>query len=157
MSRMRKAKRHALSSVRSECRFVQPEVRGLYREGVRRYGFHGLSYEYIAGALAERIPDIAPGRVVVAHRGSGVSICALAGGRSAKIRARVPHRLHCLGFLLDGAANQAGGPLLTRADSPRPAYVILTWEGRFQCHCERSEAIQRLVRGTPWIASLRSQ
>jgi acetate kinase len=61
-------------------RFAIPEA--LYREGVRRYGFHGLSYEFIAGALTERAPGIALGRVVVAHLGSGASICALAGGRS---------------------------------------------------------------------------
>jgi acetate kinase len=41
-----------------------------------------LSYEYIAGALAEQVPEIALGRVVVAHLGSGASMCALAGGRS---------------------------------------------------------------------------
>ncbi len=217
-------------------RFAIPDE--LYREGVRRYGFHGLSYEYIAGALAERVPEIALGRVVVAHLGSGASMCALAGGRSvdssmgftaldglpmgtrsgsldagvilwlqqqkgwsvdrverflyadcglkglsgvsndmrtllaseaplarltveyfvyhvartagalaasmggidgfvftagigersAEIRARVLRRLHWLGFSLDEAANQAGGPLLTRADSERPAYVIPTDE-----------------------------
>jgi acetate kinase len=61
-------------------RFAIPDA--LYREGVRRYGFHGLSYEYIAGALAEQAPEIALGRVVVAHLGSGASMCALAGGRS---------------------------------------------------------------------------
>ena len=61
-------------------RFAIPDE--LYREGVRRYGFHGLSYEYIAGALAEQAPDIALRRVVVAHLGSGASMCALAGGRS---------------------------------------------------------------------------
>jgi len=217
-------------------RFAIPDA--LYREGVRRYGFHGLSYEYIAGALAERVPEISLGRVVVAHLGSGASMCALAGGRSVdssmgftaldglpmgtrpgsidagvilwlqqqkgwdidrverflyaecglkglsgvsndmrtllasdaplaklaveyfvyhvartagalaaamggidgmvftagigerspEIRARVLHRLHWLGFSLDEAANQTGGPLLTRADSALPAYVILTDE-----------------------------
>ena len=61
-------------------RFAIPDA--LYHEGVRRYGFHGLSYEYIAGAMAERMPEIALGRVVVAHLGSGASMCALAGGRS---------------------------------------------------------------------------
>jgi acetate kinase len=61
-------------------RFAIPD--SLYREGVRRYGFHGLSYEYIAEALAEQAPEIALGRVVVAHLGSGASMCALAGGRS---------------------------------------------------------------------------
>ena len=60
--------------------FAIPDA--LYREGVRRYGFHGLSYEYIAAALAESAPGIALGRVVVAHLGSGASMCALAGGRS---------------------------------------------------------------------------
>jgi acetate kinase len=55
-----------------------------YTEGVRRYGFHGLSYEYIAGRLAELAPAIARGRVIVAHLGSGASMCALAGGRSVE-------------------------------------------------------------------------
>ena len=54
----------------------------LYREGVRRYGFHGLSYEYIARALPRVAPEIAQGRVVVAHLGSGASMCAMKGGRS---------------------------------------------------------------------------
>jgi acetate kinase len=217
-------------------RFAIPDE--LYREGVRRYGFHGLSYEYIAGALAARAPDIALGRVVVAHLGSGASMCGLAGGRSIdssmgftaldglpmgtrsgsldagvilwlqqqkgwsvervehflyadcglkglsgvsndmrtllaseaplaklaveyfvyhvartagalaaamggidgmvftagigerspEIRARVLHRLRWLGFSIDEAANQAGGPLLTRADSALPAYAIPTDE-----------------------------
>jgi acetate kinase len=49
---------------------------------VRRYGFHGLSYEYIAATLPEAAPEIAGGRVVVAHLGSGASLCALRGGRS---------------------------------------------------------------------------
>src|SRR5271166_6525936 len=53
-----------------------------YSEGVRRYGFHGLSYEYIAGRLPEVVPEIASGRVIVAHLGNGASMCALAGGRS---------------------------------------------------------------------------
>jgi acetate kinase len=217
-------------------RFAIPDA--LYREGVRHYGFHGLSYEYIAGALAEQVPEIALRRVVVAHLGSGASMCALAGGRSmdssmgftaldglpmgtrpgsldagaiiwlqrqkvwtvdrvehflyadcglkglsgvsndmrtllaceaplarlaveyfvyhvartaaalaasmggidglvftagigersTEIRARVLRRLRWLGFSLDEAANQAGGPLLTRAHSERAAYVIATDE-----------------------------
>src|SRR3954462_13291416 len=53
-----------------------------YAEGVRRYGFHGLSYEYIASRLPEVAPQIASGRIIVAHLGSGASMCALAGGRS---------------------------------------------------------------------------
>ena len=53
-----------------------------YERGVRRYGFHGLSYEYIAAILPTVAPEIASGRVVVAHLGSGASMCALRDGRS---------------------------------------------------------------------------
>jgi acetate kinase len=53
-----------------------------YEEGVRRYGFHGLSYEYIASQLPKIAPDIAKGRVVVAHLGSGASMCAIQRGKS---------------------------------------------------------------------------
>ena len=59
---------------------------GLPREyadaGVRRYGFHGLSYEYVSGRLAEIAPALSAGRVVIAHLGNGASLCALRGGRS---------------------------------------------------------------------------
>ena len=55
-----------------------------YAEGVRRYGFHGLSYEYIATRLPQVAPEIASARVIVAHLGSGASMCALAGGRSVE-------------------------------------------------------------------------
>src|SRR5215469_10497330 len=48
-----------------------------YEEGIRRYGFHGLSYEYIASVLPQRAPEIANGRVVVAHLGNGCSACAM--------------------------------------------------------------------------------
>ncbi len=58
--------------------------RRLHDEGVRRYGFHGLSYEYIAGRLPDVAPEIASGRVIVAHLGSGASMCALKGGRSVE-------------------------------------------------------------------------
>jgi acetate kinase len=50
--------------------------------GVQRYGFHGLSYEYIASVLPSVAPEIAHGRVIVAHLGSGASMCALRNGRS---------------------------------------------------------------------------
>ncbi len=55
---------------------------GILRRGVRRYGFHGLSYEYVAGRLREVAPDIARGRVIVAHLGNGASMCALRDGQS---------------------------------------------------------------------------
>jgi acetate kinase len=54
-----------------------PLPRELCREGLQRYGFHGLSYEYIASALPEVAPEIAERRVIVAHLGSGASVCAL--------------------------------------------------------------------------------
>ena len=63
-------------------RYAIPET--LYAEGVRRYGFHGLSYEYVAERLPQVAPDIANGRVIVAHLGSGASMCALSGGRSVE-------------------------------------------------------------------------
>ncbi|MBB3457437.1 acetate kinase [Rhizobium sp. BK313] len=53
-----------------------------FAEGVRRYGFHGLSYEYVVGRLREVAPDIANGRVITAHLGSGASLCALFEGKS---------------------------------------------------------------------------
>jgi acetate kinase len=68
---------------------TQPEVaqrfalpRRFTDEGVRRYGFHGLSYEYVASVLPRYDAAAAPGRTVVAHLGNGASLCALSGGRS---------------------------------------------------------------------------
>jgi acetate kinase len=55
-----------------------------YEDGVRRYGFHGLSYEYIADRLRQIAPGVAKGRVIVAHLGSGASMCAIEGGRSVE-------------------------------------------------------------------------
>ena len=60
--------------------FALPER--FYVEGVRRYGFHGLSYEYVAGRLREIAPEIAKRRVIIAHLGSGASMCAILGGSS---------------------------------------------------------------------------
>lgn len=53
-----------------------------FDEGVRRYGFHGLSYDYIAGRLRELDPALAAGRVVAAHLGAGASLCAMKAGVS---------------------------------------------------------------------------
>jgi acetate kinase len=68
---------------------TQPEVAQWFglphrftEEGVRRYGFHGLSYEYVASVLPGIDPRAATGRTVVAHLGNGASMCALLGGRS---------------------------------------------------------------------------
>jgi acetate kinase len=82
----------------------------LYAEGVRRYGFHGLSYEYIASALPQVAPEIADKRVVVAHLGSGASMCALDQGRSVE---------STLGFTaLDGL------PMGTRPGQLDPGVVL---------------------------------
>lgn len=56
--------------------------RSYFDEGVRRYGFHGLSYEFIADHLRSTVPDVASGRVVVAHLGNGASMCAIHNGAS---------------------------------------------------------------------------
>ena len=67
----------------------QPEVativalpQDIRKGGVQRYGFHGLSYEYIASALPKVAPDLASGRAIVAHLGSGASMCAMKEGKS---------------------------------------------------------------------------
>jgi acetate kinase len=61
---------------------------------IKRYGFHGLSYEYIASVLPDVAPEIVGGRVIVAHLGSGASLCAMKAGKSVD---------HTLGFTaLDG-------------------------------------------------------
>lgn len=88
--------------------FAIPEH--LYSEGVRRYGFHGLSYEYVSGRLRELAPDIAEQRVIIAHLGSGASMCALSGGRSVE---------STMGFTaLDGL------PMGTRAGQIDPGVVL---------------------------------
>jgi len=67
----------------------QPEVaelvplpREIRNAGVQRYGFHGLSYEYIASVLPDVAPEVANGRVIVAHLGSGASLCAMRNRKS---------------------------------------------------------------------------
>jgi acetate kinase len=87
----------------------------LRRQGLRRYGFHGLSYEYIAAALTEVAPGIAAGRVIVAHLGSGASLCAMQGGRSVD---------STLGFTaLDGLC------MGTRPGSLDPGIVLYLFQG----------------------------
>jgi acetate kinase len=62
--------------------FALPEQ--FYLEGVRRYGFHGLSYEYVSDRLRQVAPEVAAKRVIVAHLGSGASLCALFNSRSVE-------------------------------------------------------------------------
>ena len=59
-----------------------PLPRDIRARGVQRYGFHGLSYEYIASVLPAVAPDVAHGRVIVAHLGSGASLCAMRNRKS---------------------------------------------------------------------------
>ena len=59
-----------------------PLPRRIRDAGVQRYGFHGLSYEYIASVLPQVAPEIADGRVIVAHLGNGASLCALRARKS---------------------------------------------------------------------------
>ena len=72
---------HRGHSALADCYAIPRE---LHAEGVRRYGFHGLSYEYIASALPKLAPEIADKRVIVAHLGSGASMCALDHGHSVE-------------------------------------------------------------------------
>jgi acetate kinase len=89
-------------------RYALPQA--LYDEGVRRYGFHGLSYEYIADRLPSVAPDLAKGRAVVAHLGSGASMCAISAGRSVECT---------LGFTaLDGL------PMGTRSGQLDPGIIL---------------------------------
>jgi acetate kinase len=61
-------------------RFALP--RGLVEQGVRRYGFHGLSYEFVSHRLRALDPDLAARKVIVAHLGNGASLCGMRNGRS---------------------------------------------------------------------------
>jgi acetate kinase len=82
----------------------------LHAAGIRRYGFHGLSYEYIARRIAAEDPALGAGRLVVAHLGNGASLCAIAGGRS---------RATSMGFTaLDGV------PMGTRSGQLDPGAVL---------------------------------
>jgi acetate kinase len=69
---------------RSQSAIVQSFAlpRRYFAEGVRRYGFHGLSYEYVAGEMRRLAPDIADARLIVAHLGNGASLCAIHNGLS---------------------------------------------------------------------------
>ena len=92
-----------------------PLPREIRDGGVQRYGFHGLSYEYIASVLPEIAPEIAGGRVVVAHLGSGASVCALRNGKSVD---------SSLGFTaLDGLC------MGTRPGALDPGVVLYLFQG----------------------------
>lgn len=103
--------------------------RELYEQGVRRYGFHGLSYEYIAAELARTAPRLADGRVVVAHLGNGASMCALQAGRSVA---------STMGFsALDGL------PMGTRCGQIDPGVLLYLLEQRGMTVAGLSELLYR--------------
>lgn len=101
--------------------------RALTEEGVRRYGFHGLSYEYIASRLPQIAPELGDARVVVAHLGSGASMCAVHGGRSVD---------STLGFTaLDGL------PMGTRCGNIDPGVLIYLMRQKGMC----ADALEKLL------------
>lgn len=103
--------------------------RALYAKGVRRYGFHGLSYDYISGALAETAPRLAEGRVIVAHLGNGASMCALKGGRSVA---------STMGFsALDGL------PMGTRCGQVDPGVLLYLMDQEGMSAAEISDMLYR--------------
>jgi acetate kinase len=61
---------------------IIPLPMSIRKTGLQRYGFHGLSYEYVTSTLAEIAPEIATKRTIIAHLGSGASLCAVDGGKS---------------------------------------------------------------------------
>ena len=61
---------------------IIPLPMSMCQTGLQRYGFHGLSYEYVVSTLPETAPDVAKGRIIIAHLGSGASLCAVDGGKS---------------------------------------------------------------------------
>jgi len=87
-----------------------------YQAGLRRYGFHGISYEFIASRLPEAAPELAGGRVVVAHLGSGCSMCAMRAGRSVETTMSFS--------ALDGV------PMGTRPGRLDPGAVLFLFQGR---------------------------
>jgi acetate kinase len=94
---------------------VVPLPRDICRDGVQRYGFHGLSYEYIASVLPQVAPEIAHGRVIVAHLGSGASLCAMRNGKSVD---------STLGFTaLDGLC------MGTRPGTVDPGVILYLFQG----------------------------
>jgi acetate kinase len=103
--------------------------RALYDKGVRRYGFHGLSYDYIASALADTAPALSRGRVIVAHLGNGASMCALKDGRSVA---------STMGFsALDGL------PMGTRCGQVDPGVLLYLMDQEGMTPAEISDMLYR--------------
>jgi acetate kinase len=119
--------------------YAIPEA--LYEEGVRRYGFHGLSYEYIANRLQTVAPDLSAGRIIVAHLGSGASMCAIRGGRSVE---------STMGFTaLDGL------PMGTRPGQLDPGVVLYLIDQKGMSAAEVSDLLykQSGLRGLSGVSN----
>lgn len=119
--------------------FAIPEQ--FYIEGVRRYGFHGLSYEYVADRLRQIAPDVATGRVIIAHLGSGASMCALSDGRSVE---------STMGFTaLDGL------PMGTRPGQIDPGVLLYLISGKGMAPTEVEDLLYRRsgLRGLSGISN----
>ena len=84
--------------------------RALFERGVRRYGFHGLSYEFVVGALKSDGVDVARERIIIAHLGAGASMCAIENGRSIETT---------MGF-----STLAGLPMSTRCGDLDPGAIL---------------------------------
>lgn len=94
------------------CRFAIP--RELHDKGIRRYSFHELSYEFVAEELARRAPELAKGKVIAAHLGSGASLCGMENGIS---------RDSSMGFsALDGI------PMATRCGALDPGVILYLFD-----------------------------
>lgn len=103
--------------------------RDLTEGGVLAYGFHGLSYDFIAGELRDRFGPSCGGRVIVAHLGSGVSLCALADGESLATT---------MGFsALDGP------PMATRSGSLDPGVLLYLMEDRGMSAADLTDLLYR--------------
>jgi acetate kinase len=99
------------------------------QEGIRRYGFHGLSYEYINSTLSTVAPEIDGKRVIVAHLGSGCSLCAIKSGRSVATT---------MGFTaLDGV------PMSTRCGELDPGVVLYLLQQKGMTHPELEKLLYR--------------
>jgi acetate kinase len=101
--------------------------RELYEQGVRRYGFHGLSYEYVADALRRNGADVGGERIIIAHLGNGASMCALKDGRSVETT---------MGF-----STLAGLPMGTRCGDLDPGIILYLLAGKGMT----VEHVQRLL------------
>jgi acetate kinase len=110
--------------------------RRFFDEGVRRYGFHGLSYEYVTKRLRQIAPHHAAGRVVVAHLGNGASMCAIRDGQSVA---------SSMGFTaLDGL------PMGTRCGQLDPGVVLYLMQEKHM----NADEIAKLLYGESGLKGL---